>query len=89
VSLRTITSHKYHTPCLLQDGNVGIGDRLRVAPQPGQRPVFHFTLDDLDELVGSIAAEANHAKNKVLQEQLDQLCDCMESALSKYTGADV
>jgi hypothetical protein len=46
-------------------------------------------LDDLDELVGSIAAEANHAKNKVLQEQLDQLCDRIESVLSKYTDADV
>lgn len=62
-------------------------DRLRVTP-PGRRPVFHFTLDDLDELVGSIAAEANHAKNKVLQEQLDQLCDRIESVLSKYTDAD-
>ena len=64
-------------------------DRLRVVPQPGQRPVFHFTLDDLDELVGLIAAEANHAKNKILQEQLDQLCDRIESVLSKYTDADV
>ena len=27
-------------------------------PQPGQRPVFYFTLDDLDELTGSVAAEA-------------------------------
>jgi len=34
-------------------------------------------------------AEANHAKNKVLQEQLDQLCDRIESVLSKYTDADV
>ena len=64
-------------------------DRLRVEPQPGQHPVFHFTLDDLDGLVGSIAAEANHAKNKVLQEELDQLCDRIESVLSKYTDADV
>ena len=63
-------------------------DRLRVTPPPGRHPVFHFTLDDLDELVGSIAAEANHAKNKVLQDQLDQLCDRIESILSKYTDAD-
>ncbi len=62
-------------------------DRLRVTP-PGRHPVFHFTLDDLDELVGSIAAEASHAKNKALQEQLDQLCDRIESVLSKYTDAD-
>jgi hypothetical protein len=63
-------------------------NRLRVVPQQGQRPVFHFTLDDLDELVGCVAAEANHAKNKVLQEQLDQLCDRIEAVLSRYADAD-
>ena len=65
-----------------------ITSRLRVVPQPGQRPVFHFTLDELDELTGDVAAEANHAKNKVLQEQLDQLCERIEAVLSKYTDAD-
>ena len=65
-----------------------ITNRLRVVPQPGQRPVFHFTLDELDELVGDVAAEANHAKNKALQEQLYQLCDRIEAVLSKYTDAD-
>jgi len=63
-------------------------DRLRIAPQPGQRPVFHFTLDELDELVGDVAAEANHAKNRVLQEQLDQLCDRIEGVLRRYTDAE-
>jgi hypothetical protein len=65
-----------------------ITNRLRVIPQSGQRPVFHFTLDELDELVGDVAAEANHAENKVLQEQLDQLCDRIEAVLSRYTDAD-
>ena len=64
-----------------------ITKRLRVIPQSGQRSVFHFTLDELDELVGDVAAEANHAKNKVLQEQLDQLCDRIEAVLSRYTDA--
>ena len=63
-------------------------ERLRTAPQPGQRPVFYFTLDELGELIGDVAAEANHAKNKVLQEQLDQLCDRIEGILSRYTDAD-
>jgi hypothetical protein len=58
-------------------------------PQPGQRPIFHFTLDDLDELAGSVAAEANHAKNKVLRHQLDQLFERIEAVLSKYTDADL
>jgi hypothetical protein len=50
--------------------------------------VFHFTLDELDELTGDVAAEANHAKNKVLQEQLYQLCERIEAVLSRYTDAD-
>jgi hypothetical protein len=63
-------------------------NRLRIALRPGQRPVFHFTLDELDELVGDVAAEANHVTNKALQEQLDQLCDRIEGVLSRYTDAD-
>jgi hypothetical protein len=39
-------------------------NRLRSVPKPGERPVFRFTLDDLDELAGFVAAEANHAKDK-------------------------
>jgi hypothetical protein len=65
-----------------------ITNRLRVVLQPGQRPVFHFTLDELDELTGDVAAEANHAKNKVLQEQLYQLCERIEAVLRRYTDAD-
>jgi len=33
-------------------------DRLRVVPKPGEPPVFHFTLDDLDETRGFVAAES-------------------------------
>jgi hypothetical protein len=35
--------------------------RLRIVPRSGESPVYRFTLDDLDELAGSVAAEANHA----------------------------
>jgi hypothetical protein len=40
---------------------------LRVVPSRGQRPFYRFTLDDLDELAGYVAAEANHAKIKKLE----------------------
>ena len=72
-SLTLIISHTF--------ADESITNRLRVVPQPGQRPVFHFTLDELDELTGDVAAEANHAKNKVLQEQLYQLCERIEAVL--------
>lgn len=39
--------------------------------------------------VGDVASEANHARNKALQEQLNQLCDRIEAVLSKYTDANV
>jgi len=48
-------------------------------------PIFRFSLEDLDELVGFLAADANHAKNKILREQLHRLCDRIESTLDKYT----
>ena len=48
-------------------------NRLRVVPSPGRRPFYRFTLDDLDELAGYLAAEANHAKFKKLEKELRQL----------------
>ena len=63
-------------------------DRLRVVPKPGEPPVFHFTLDDLDELAGFVAAEANHARDKKLQKELDQLCDRIQATLDGYTDED-
>jgi hypothetical protein len=60
-------------------------NRLRVVPKKSERPVFRFTLNDLDELVGFLAVEANHAKNRILREQLDQLRDRIEATLGKYT----
>jgi len=59
-------------------------NRLRVVAKKGERPIFRFTLDDLDELAGFLAAEANHCRNKVLREQLHQLCDRVEATLSRY-----
>lgn len=63
-------------------------DRLRVVPKTGERPVFHFTLDDLDELAGFVASEANHAKNKKLQKEWFHLCNRIEAALEGYTDED-
>jgi hypothetical protein len=45
-------------------------DRLRILPSPGRRPFYRFTLDDLDELAGYVAAEANHTKIKKLEKEL-------------------
>lgn len=60
-------------------------DRLRVLPSSGQRQFYRFTLDDLDELAGYIAAEANHAKVKKLEKELRQLYSRIADALESHT----
>jgi len=60
-------------------------DRLRIVPSPGRRPFYRFTLDDLDELAGCVAAEANHAKVKKLEKELRQLYGRIADTLESYT----
>ena len=60
-------------------------DRLRIVPSPGQRPSYRFTLDDLDELAGYVAAEANHAKLKKLEKELRRLYGRVAEVLESYT----
>ena len=61
---------------------------LRIAPASNKASVYSFTLDDLDELSGYVGAEANHAKDKKLQKELDRLFARMEDVLQSYTDAD-
>jgi hypothetical protein len=61
---------------------------LRVAPAAGKSSVYSFTLDDLEELIGYVAAEANHAKDKKLQKELDRLFERMQTVLESYTDED-
>ena len=64
--------------------NEEIEHPLQVAELKGRELVIHFTLDDLDELSGAIAAEANHAKSKVLQRQLDAVFDKITNTLRSH-----
>ena len=47
--------------------------RLRVAEADGASIIARLTLDDIDELLGSIAAEANHSKDARLRKRLDTI----------------
>jgi len=62
--------------------------RLRVAPTPNQRAVFHFTLDDLDDLAGCVAAEANHSKDKKLRKEWDRIFARINDVLDSYVDLD-
>ena len=59
--------------------------RLRIVPRPGEPPVYRFTLDDLDELAGYVAAEANHAKIKKIEKELRRLHARIAAVLESYT----
>ncbi len=61
---------------------------LRGMPASSKASVYSFTLDDLEELMGYVAAEANHAQDKKLQKELDRLFARMEDVLQSYTDED-
>jgi hypothetical protein len=46
--------------------------------------IVRYTLDDLDELLGYIAADANHAKSKKLQKELDGLYERLQKKMESY-----
>ncbi len=46
--------------------------------------VVRYTLDDLDELLGYVAAEANHSKSKKLQAELDALYNRLQAEMESY-----
>jgi len=43
-----------------------------------------YTLDDLEELLGYVAAEANHSKEKKVQKQLYALFDRLQRVMQSY-----
>lgn len=62
------------------------GVRLGEAQKDGT--VARFTLDDLDELAGYVAAEANHSKDKKAQRELDRLFERIQALLDAHTDED-
>ena len=62
--------------------------RLRIVPRSGERPLYRFTLDDLEELAGYVAAEAHHAKDKKLEKELRRLAIRFAAVLESYTDED-
>jgi hypothetical protein len=44
----------------------------------------HFTLDELEDLLGCIAAEANHTPNRQYETELDSLYERLQEVLEGY-----
>lgn len=58
-------------------------NRLRAVP--GKRQLFaEYTLDDLEDILGYVAAEANNTKGKKLQAELDDLYDRLAEIQDSY-----
>lgn len=62
--------------------------RLRLIPPPNEPPVFRFTLDEMDELAGYVATEANHAQDKKRQKEWDRLSARLNDVLDDYTDEE-
>jgi repressor LexA len=59
--------------------------RLRVAETDGTSIVARLTLDDLDNLLGSVAAETNHSKDATLRKRLDTVYDRLREVDEAHT----
>ncbi len=57
---------------------------LRGAQLESGKYVVRYTLDDLDELLGFVAAEANHSTNKKLRKELDALYARVRREMESY-----
>ena len=59
--------------------------RLRVAATDGASVVIGLTLDDLDDLLGHVAAQANHSRDAKLRRHLDTLHNRLRDIEEGYT----
>ncbi|MGH7848581.1 MAG: hypothetical protein ACREQW_25865, partial [Candidatus Binatia bacterium] len=62
-----------------------IEHRLRLAAISGSKLVVNLTLDDIDELAGSLAAEANHCDDPKTRRALDTVYDRLAKLEARYT----
>jgi hypothetical protein len=62
--------------------------RLHIVPRAAESAAYLFTLGELDDLAGYVAAEANHAKDKKLKKRLACLFDRIQTVLDSYTDQD-
>ena len=58
------------------------------ADSTGRGFVGDYTLDDLEDLIGYVAAEANHAKQKSLARRLNSLFDRLVQMQRSYEAKD-
>ena len=73
---------------LIRDETFCDPDFAKVAVVYGKGIRVDMSLDDIEEVQGYVAAEANHTKNKKLQRELDRLFDKLQVYLDSYDDQD-
>ena len=63
-------------------------ERLKLARVAETKLAVRYTLDDLDELIGYVAAEANHTEDAALQEALDALYQRIKDEMESYDDGE-
>ena len=61
---------------------------LKIAVVSGRGIAVDWSLDDIEDVQGYVAAEANHTKNRKLQKELDKLFDKLQVYLDSYDDQD-
>ncbi len=62
-----------------------IDAQLRQASTTGSKLVVNLNLDDIDDLLGCVAAEANHCDDGKVRRVLDAVCDRLTNLLEQFT----
>jgi hypothetical protein len=60
----------------------------RLAVVDGKGIKVDLSLDEIEDIQGYVAAEANHTKNKKLEKELDRLFDKLQVYLDTYDDQD-
>lgn len=71
-----IINHTYADP--------GLTKRLQIAEIKGKNLIPKYTIDELDVLLGFIAAEENHTEDMTLGRNLSKLYEKLNRILEKY-----
>jgi hypothetical protein len=61
--------------------------QLQSAAEHPEGVELSMTLDELEDLTGYVAAEANHAKSKKQRRELGEICDNLEALVSQAKRA--
>lgn len=72
----------------IRDMTVGDPDFGRMGIVEGKNIKIMMSLDDIEDIQGYVAAEANHTKNKILQKQLDKIFAKFQHFLDRYDDQD-